>query len=338
MTHNQHRVVLARMPTGVPVPDDFELTEGPVNLPLEGEFLARTIYLSLDPYLRSTIAGRHPGHAAVRLGELMPGRSIARIVASRHAEFSEGQFVLLETGWQEHVVSNGFGVRRIDPADGPVSTALGVLGMPGLTAWAGTVTLGKVRPGETFLVSAAAGAVGSAAGQLARIAGCRVVGLSGSDEKCRLARETFGFDACVNYRSPSWRDDLTTATGGRVDVYFDNAGGDALMAALDLLAVGGRIVLCGLTGQYNTGVPLTVPLASIIKKRAQVTGLVVYDHDSDFDTFRGHARGWLAEGRLRYHEDRSSGLASAPEAFNRLMSGQNVGKAIVVVSEESPVD
>lgn len=330
----QQRVVLARVPVGVPVPEDFALTTVALEPPGEGQFLARTIYLSLDPYLRSAIAGRHPGHGPLAVGDLMIGRGIARIVASRHPDYREGEYVLLETGWQEFVLSDGRGVRRLDPGGAPLSTALGVLGMPGLTAWAGTITLGAARPGETFLVSAAAGAVGSAAGQLARIAGCRVVGLAGSDEKCRLAREVFGFDACINYRDAQWRDRLAAATERRVDLYFDNVGGDALAAALDLLAIGGRVVLCGLVGQYNTGVPLTVPLAALIRKRARVMGLVVYDHEADFEAYLDRARRWLAEGRLRYHEDRSMGLASAPVAFHRLMSGRNVGKALVVVSEE----
>ena len=330
----QQRVVLARMPDGVPVCEDFRLVEAPVGAPADGQFLATTIHLSLDPYLRSAIAGRHPGHGPLAVGDMMPGRGTARVVASRHPRYREGDYVLLETGWQQYVVSDGRGARRLDAREAPLSAALGVLGMPGLTAWAGTITLGAARPGETFLVSAASGAVGSAAGQLARIAGCRAVGLAGSPEKCRLAVEHFGFDACVNYREPTWREALAAATGGRVDLYFDNVGGDALAAALDLLAVGGRVVLCGLIGQYNAGVPLTVPLASIIKKRARVTGLVVYDHEPEFEAYLACARRWVAAGRLRFHEDRSVGLASAPAAFVRLMEGRNVGKALVVVCPE----
>lgn len=334
MSVRQLRVVLARVPEGVPLESDFRVEQAEVHGPGPGQFLARTVYLSLDPYLRSAIAGRHPGSTPAGVGDLVPGRGVAQVQASRHAGFREGDWVLLETGWQQFVVSDGRGARRLDASTGPRSASLGVLGMPGLTAWAGVTKIGRVRPGDLVLVSAAAGAVGSTAGQIARLAGCRVVGLAGSAEKCAIARHTFGFDACIDYKQPGWREELAATAGRGVDFYFDNAGGPLLEAALDVLAIGGRVALCGLPAQYNSGVPLTVPLAAIIRRRAQVTGLVVYDHEADFEQYLALASGWMAEGRLRFHEDRSDGLASAPAAFHRLMSGANVGKSIVVVSPE----
>ncbi len=331
----QQRVVLAQVPTGVPLASDFRLEEAPVPHPAPGQFLARTLYLSLDPYLRSAIVGRHIGHAATPIGAVVPGRSVARVVESQHDGFAAGDLVVMETGWQEFALGDGAHTRRVTSPHVTSSTALGVLGMPGLTAWAGTTCLAQAAAGEVFVVSAAAGAVGSAAGQMARIAGCRVVGIAGSTEKCALVTGTFGFDACIDYTRDGWREALAEATGGRIDVYFDNAGGAVLEVAMNLLALRGRVVLCGLPGQYNTGVPLTIALASIIKKRAHVMGLVVYDFDDRFEEYLAAAESWVADGRLRFHEDRAHGLAAAPAAFNRLMSGKNVGKSLVVVGEEA---
>jgi NADPH-dependent curcumin reductase CurA len=336
MTGTQTRIVLARLPQGVPVVEDFTAETVPIPQPGEGSFLARTVLLSLDPYVRSAIAGRHPGHAASSPGDLVPGRGVARVIESRHAGFAEGELLVVETGWQEFLVSDGRNARLVDVRMAPASTALGVLGMPGLTAWAGITSLAAVRPGETVVVSAAAGAVGSAAGQIARIGGARVVGIAGSREKCALATGTCGLHACVNYRQEGWQAELRRATDGSVHVYFDNVGGPILDAVMDLLAPGGRVVLCGLIGQYNTGVPLTVPLASIIKRRARLMGLVVYDHEHLFPEYLATASAWVRDGRMRYVEDRAIGLEAAPAAFHRLMTGANVGKSIVVVTPEDP--
>lgn len=330
----QRRIVLQRIPEGVPEEQDFRLVDSPVPDPPPGHFLARTIYLSLDPYIRSVLAGRHLGHRPVAIGDVIPGQGVAQVVESQHAGFPPGHYVLLETGWQEYALSDGRGVRILDPLDAPLSASLGLLGMPGLTAWAGVVELARPRPGETFLVSAAAGAVGSAAGQFARIAGCRVVGLAGSPEKCRHAMSTFGFDACVNYREAGWRDALARATPDGVDVHFENVGGPLLEAALDRLVLGARVVLCGLIDQYNTGTACTVPAATVIRTRARLFGLVVYDFWDRLDSYLARARRWLREGRLALLEDRAFGLEAAPAAFCRLMSGQNVGKALVVVGPE----
>lgn len=330
----QRRIVLQRIPQGVPEEQDFRIAEAPVPDPPAGHFLARTVYLSLDPYIRSLLAGRHLGHRPVAVGDVVPGQGVAQVLDSRHAGFSPGHYVLLETGWQEYTLSDGRDVRLLDPRDGPLSANLGLLGMPGLTAWAGVVELARPRPGETFLVTAAAGAVGSAAGQLARIAGCRVVGVAGSTEKCRRATSTFGFDACVNYREADWREALARATPDGVDVHFENVGGPLLDAALERLALGARVVLCGLIDQYNTGAACTVPAATLIRRRARLFGLVVYDYRDRLETYLARTRQWLREGRLALLEDRALGLEAAPAAFCRLMRGENVGKALVVVGPE----
>jgi NADPH-dependent curcumin reductase CurA len=330
----QRRIVLERVPRGVPQEEDFRIVEAEVPDPPPGHFLARTIYLSMDPYIRSVLAGRHLGHRPVEIGDVIPGYGVAQVVESRHPGFSPGHYVLLETGWQEYVLSDGRGARMLDPRDGPLSANLGLLGMPGLTAWAGVVELARPRPGDTFLVSAAAGAVGSTAGQLARILGCRVVGLTGSAEKCRHATSTFGFDACVNYREDDWREALARATPDGVDVYFENVGGALLEAALDRLALGGCVVLCGLIDQYNTGGTCAVPAATVIRKRARLHGLVVYDYQDRLEAYLARARRWLREGRLALLEDRTTGLEAAPAAFRRLMSGHTIGKALVVVAPE----
>jgi NADPH-dependent curcumin reductase CurA len=328
------RVVLHRPPRGVPVEEDFRLTESPVPEAADGEILCRVIYLSLDPYLRGAISGRHMGHAPLEPGGLVPGRSVAQVVASRCSGLAEGDYVSIESGWQEYAVVAGASARRLDPGPAPLSTALGVLGMPGLTAWAGVLELARPRPGETFVVSAAAGPVGATAGQIARIAGCHVVGIAGSDQKCALVTGELGFDACVNYRRDGWRDQLRAACPDGIGVYFDNVGGDVLAGAIGRLRLYGRVVLCGLASQYNSEVPYGLDVGPVIGRRAQLLGLVVYDYEDRREEFVSRAAAWLREGRLSYREDRSEGLAAAPAAFHRLMSGANVGKSLVVVGPE----
>jgi len=331
----QRVIVLARVPHGVPAEDDFRLEPAEIPEPGPGQVLGRVLYLSLDPYLRSAIAGRHMSRkGGVAPGEVVPGRSIVQVVRSAHAAFAPGDYALAETGWCEYAVVEGAAARKLDPTLAPLSTFLGVLGMPGLTAWAGVTDLLRPRSGETFVVSAAAGPVGATAGQIARIAGCRVVGIAGSDAKCAHVMDAFGFDACVNYKKDAWREALARACPDGIDMYFDNVGGEILEAVIAGLRMRGRIALCGLIGQYNTGVPYALPLAPVIGKRARLMGLVVYDYEARTDEFTQAASRWLADGRLKWLEDRADGLPAAPAAFRRLMSGENFGKSIVVVSRE----
>ncbi len=332
MTDNT-QVLLRRRCAGVPVADDFEVTSAPVGVPADGQLLCDTVYLSLDPYLRGRISGRHIS-GSVAPGELMPGEAISRVVESKTEDFAPGDIIAAHTGWQSHPVVAADAVRRIDPAVGPLSTFLGILGMPGLTAYAGLLRLGEPKEGDTVLVSAASGAVGSLVGQIARIKGCRVVGIAGAPEKCAWVRNTAGFDDVVSYKTGDLREGLDRACPDGIDVYFDNVGGDTLQAAMERLALGARVVLCGLMAQYNTDeMPPGPNPAFIIKARATVRGMVVYDHEDLRPRMVEEVSQWLRDGRIQYLEDRTDGLENAPEAFSRLMRGDNVGKAIVVVRD-----
>ncbi len=331
---NNTRVLLKRRSDGVPVADDFEVTTSAVESPDDGQLACETIYLSLDPYLRGRISGRHLS-GAIHPGELMAGEAISRVVESRHPDFEGGDIIAAHSGWQSHPVVDAGQARTLDPALGPLSTFVGILGMPGLTAYAGLLRLGEPKEGDTVLVSAASGAVGSLVGQIAKVKGCRVVGIAGAPEKVAWVKEAAGFDDCVTYKSGDLREQLDAACPDGIDVYFDNVGGDTLQAAMERLAVGARVVLCGLMAQYNTDeMPPGPNPAFIIKARATVRGMVVYDHEDLRSEMVENVSHWLREGRIAYLEDRTAGLENAPEAFSRLMSGKNVGKALVVVADE----
>ena len=333
MTENT-KVLLKRRCEGVPVAEDFEVTSAPVESPGEGDLLCDTIYLSLDPYLRGRISGRHIS-GSVAPGELMPGEAVSRVVESRHTDFVAGDLIAAHSGWQAHPVVAGAEARPLDPTIGPLSTFLGILGMPGLTSYAGLLRLGEPQAGDTVLVSAASGAVGSLVGQIAKIKGCRVVGIAGAPEKCAWVTEVAGFDDVVSYKTGDLREGLDRACPDGIDVYFDNVGGDTLQAAMERLSLGARVVLCGLMAQYNTDeMPPGPNPAFIIKARATVRGMVVYDHEDLRAEMVREVSQWLRDGKIQYLEDRSAGLESAPESFSRLMRGDNVGKAIVVVSDE----
>ena len=322
------RVVrVARYPQGIPQADDFALDTAPLPVPGPGQVLLRNLWLSIDPYLRPLLAGRYVVPRPP-LGACVPGGSLARVVGG--GALAEGTLVVADTGWSEYAVADAGSVRVV-PDDGlPPTTALGVLGIPGLTAWAGMRTIADPRPGETVLVSTAAGAVGSVAGQLARIAGCRVVGIAGGAGKCRIATREFGFDACVDHRAGDLVAALREACPDGVDVYFDNVGVQVLEAALACLRRRARIVLCGLSGQYNDAVPPPGPhLGPVIGARARMEGLVVYDHLHRFEAFREEVAPLLRSGALRYREHVHEGLERAPEAFVSLMQGGNLGKALV---------
>lgn len=333
MTANT-RVLLKRRSDGVPVAEDFEVTTAPPGTAGDGELLCETIYLSLDPYLRGRISGRHLT-GAVNPGDLMPGEAISRVVDSQHPDFAEGDVIAAHSGWQSHPVVNAAEARKLDPAIGPLSTFVGILGMPGLTAYAGLLRLGEPQQGDTVLVSAASGAVGSLVGQIAKIKGCRVVGIAGAPEKVHWVTNTAHFDECVTYKSGDLRAQLDAACPDGIDVYFDNVGGDMLQAAMERLSIGARVVLCGLMAQYNSDeMPPGPNPGFIIKARATVRGMVVYDHEDLRAEMVDNVSAWLRDGRIAYLEDRTDGLQNAPEAFSRLMRGANVGKALVVVSDE----
>ena len=329
--NNNQQILLKRRCDGVPSADDFELVEIPTPDLGADMLLCETIYLSLDPYLRGKISGRHLS-GAIQPGELMAGEAISRVIESSHSDYAPGDLVAAHSGWQSLSIVAGNDARRIVADVKPASLFLGILGMPGLTAYAGLLRLGEPRSGDVVVVSAASGAVGSMVGQIAKIKGCTVVGIAGSAEKCAWVTDVADMDHCINYKTENVREKLKTYCPNGIDLYFDNVGGDMLQATMEQLAIGARVVLCGLMSQYNTDtMPPGPNPAWIIRARATMRGMVVYDHEDLRDKFVADAAKWLEEGRIRYIEDLTVGLANAPEAFSRLMRGQNHGKAIVQV-------
>lgn len=323
------------MPEGVPVPEDFGADMVEVPRPSEGQFLSRTLYLSLDPYYRNVMKGSQIYQDRLKPGDAMPGETVAQVTESKHADFRAGDYILVRNGWQQYALSNGAGVRKLDPQFAPLSTALGVLGMPGLTGYAGLLYLGEPKAGDTVVVSAAAGAVGSTVGQVARLSGCRAVGIAGSDEKCAFVVKELGFAACVNYKSGELKAKLKQACPDGIDVYFDNVGGDTLAAVLGNLARHARIVLCGMMGAYNLATSPPGPsLGPVIGARATMRGLIVYDYLDRLPDLLRAVGGWIRSGQFRYREDIAEGLDAAPAAFCRLMRGENFGKSLVRVAPE----
>ena len=328
-------VELASYPEGVPQEDNFQMAERERPVAAAGEFLARNLYLSLDPFLRGVISGRQIYAKNLQPGDVMPGHTVAEVVESQHPDYARGDLVtLVDGGWQNYVVSDGSDARKINPDHGPLSLNVGILGMPGLTAYAGLLDTAEPQSGDTVVVSAAAGPVGSLVGQLARIHGCRTVGIAGSDEKCASVVEKFGFDACINYKTGDLVTELAEHCPDGINVYFDNVGGTTLEAVLTRLALGARITLCGLITQYNSSEKAVGPnLGPVIGARAIMKGFVVYDHYDKFDTFREKTAAWIAAGDIRFLEDRATGLENAAMQFCRLMRGQNFGKSLVVIDD-----
>ena len=317
----------------MPTPGDFDITEAPVAEVGDGQVLRRTIYLSLDPYMRGRMSDAPSYAASVPVGGVMVGSTVSEVVESRSSAFRKGDIVAGYDGWQDYGVSNGKDLRVLDRSV-PITTALGVLGMTGLTAYVGLLDIGQPKAGETVLVSAAAGAVGSIVGQLAKSRGCRAIGVAGSPEKCRYAIEELGFDACINYKTDELVPALASACPGGVDIYFDNVGGDVLAAALRVLNRGARIPLCGLISEYNLAHPPGPNLRPLLVHRAMIKGFIVLDHYDRFPAFLQECAPLVASGRLKYREDIVDGLESAPSALIGLFEGRNFGKLIVRVSAD----
>jgi NADPH-dependent curcumin reductase CurA len=316
-------------------PENFGADTTAVPTPGPGQFLSRTLYLSLDPLYRAAVQG--DGDASHRLnpGDVISGETVAQVLESRHPGYRPGEYVVLRNGWQQYALSSGQGVRRLDPDRAPVSTALGVLGLPGLAGYTGLIYMGEPRPGQTVLVSAATGAVGSTAGQAARIVGARAVGIASSPEKCEYAVRELGFAACINYHADDLDAQVRAACPDGVDVYFDNVGGDVLSCVLKYLAPHARVVLCGLSEAYNTDTPLPgSTLASILGARATVMGILVEDHLPRLPELERVVSSWIHAGLFRYKEDIVEGLAGAPEALCRVLRGEHFGKALVRVAPE----
>lgn len=335
------RIVLAR-PTGPsPVPEDFRLEEVAMPSPGAGQVLIRVDHVSLDPYIASALRGRHMS-GGVPVGGVIPGEAVGTVVESNGEGLSPGDRVTCRAGWQQYAVADiapaGVAQGPLSPAaqkialpDGVSYTALlGVLGMPGLTAWAGTIRNLKPIPGDTFVVSAATGPVGATAGQLAKRMGARVVGIAGGPQKCAFAVETLGFDACIDHRDEDWVAKLAAACPDGIDCYYDGVGGRILEGVMGHLALGARVVLVGMMEQYKAATPLPGPnLVPIIKYRATVEGLVVYDHWSDMPNFRRRVAPLVRDGKVIVREERIAGLEAAPDALIRLMAGANFGKMVL---------
>jgi NADPH-dependent curcumin reductase CurA len=333
------RIVLARRPKGVPVPEDFRLETHPVPSTGPGEVLLRTRYLSLDPYMRGRMSDAPSYAPPVALGAVMTGQTVSAVEASGTADFKVGELVVANAGWQDYGVSNGRDLVRIDAASPHPSDGLGVLGMPGLTAYVGLLDIGQPQSGETVVVAAATGAVGSVVGQIAKIKGCRVVGVAGGTRKCAYAREELGFDECVDHHAPELSQRLAAACPKGIDVYFENVGAEVLAAVVPLLNVAARIPLCGLVGWYNleklpTGVD-RVPqlLLTALRQRVKIQGFIIFDHYKRMAAFQQDMRGWLREGRVKYREEVITGLENAPRGLIGLLQGENFGKLIVRVAE-----
>ena len=328
------QILLKSRPQGAPSLDNFELTETPIPEPGDGELLMRTRYLSLDPYMRGRMSPAKSYAKPAAVGAPMVGGTVGEVVKSRHPGYAAGDIVLGYGGWQDYALSSGTGLRKLDPAAAPVSTALGVLGMPGMTAYVGLLEIGQPKPGETVVVAAASGAVGSVVGQIAKIKGCRAVGIAGGAEKCRFVAGELAFDACIDHRAADFVQKLEAACPQGVDVYFENVGGAVQQTVWPLLNDFARVPVCGLIAQYNAATPMPGPdMFSVLRKRLLLRGFIVSDFAAKQGDFLRDVGEWLRSGRLKYREDVVEGLEQAPAAFLGLLQGKNFGKLLVRVAK-----
>jgi NADPH-dependent curcumin reductase CurA len=340
-TKRNRRIVLQQRPHGAPDDHTFRLLEEPVPQPQEGQVLLRTLFLSLDPYMRGRISDAPSYAAPVEIGDVMVGGTVSRVEASRHPDFPVGQLVLGYSGWQDYALSDGAGLNKLDGDVGKSSRALGVLGMPGFTAYMGLLDIGQPKPGETVVVAAASGAVGSLVGQIARIKGARAVGIAGGADKCRYVVEELGFDACIDHRAPDFAQQLAAACPDGIDVYFENVGGAVFDAVLPLLNTKARIPVCGLIADYNaTALPpgpdrLGLLARTILTKRIRMQGFIIFDdYGHRYGEFFAQMSTWLKEGKIKFREDIVDGLENAPQAFRGLLEGKNFGKLVVRVAQD----
>jgi NADPH-dependent curcumin reductase len=338
-TTRARQIVLAARPRGKPELTDFRLEATAIPTPAAGQLLLEVQYLSLDPYMRGRMNAGQSYATPLEIGEVMPGEAVAHVLASNHPKYAKGDVVLARTGWRTHALSDGTGLRKLDPAAAPVTTGLGVLGMPGFTAYGALRVIGKPQPGETVVVAAASGQVGSLVGQLAQLAGARAVGIAGGQEKCAFVKDELGFDAAVDHRAADFPARLAAACPRGIDVYFENVGGAIWEAVLPLLNDFARVPVSGLIAQYN-GVPdgdgtdrLPVTMRQILSKRLTVRGFINYDFAAEhYADFLRQVGAGVAASRIRYREDIVDGLEHAPGAFIGMLEGRNFGKLIVRVA------
>jgi NADPH-dependent curcumin reductase CurA len=335
MTPMNRQVRLRSRPAGAPTTEHFDVVDAPMPVPGDGEVLRRTIYLSLDPYMRGRMSEAASYATPVKIGDVMVGHTVSEVVESRNPEFRTGDLVAGYDGWQAFAASAGKELRKLDPSRVPISTAIGVLGMPGMTAFVGLVDIGQPKAGETVVVSAASGAVGAVVGQLAKVKGCRAVGLAGSPNKCQYVVEELGFDACINYKTDDLVPALKAACPGGVDIYFENVGGAVFAAILGVINRGARIPLCGMISEYNAaGNPAGPNLRPLLVQRAMIKGFIVSDHNDRAPAFLQEVAPLVVSGRLKFREDIVDGLDNAPGAFIGLLAGKNFGKLMIRVSSD----
>ncbi len=330
------QITLAARPVGYPQESDFKLIETPIPSPKPGEVLVRTLYLSVDPYMRGRMNEVKSYAPAVQLGGVMVGGTVGKVIVSEHPDFQAGEIVAGQQGWQEYGISDGSDLRKIDPSLAPISTALGVLGMPGMTAYFGFLDICQPQPGETVVVSGAAGAVGSLVGQIAKIKGCRVIGIAGSDQKVDWLVNKLGFDAAFNYHTVTdYYAKLQELCPKGIDGYFDNVGGAITDAVLRSLNTGARISICGQISQYNLDQPETGPrlLGMLLVKQARAEGFLVFQYAPRYPEGMQQMAAWLKEGKLKYREEFTDGIEHAPQAFIEMLKGKNTGKQLVRIAE-----
>jgi NADPH-dependent curcumin reductase CurA len=335
MNNVNHKFELAARPVGMPKRSDWNYKEEPVRDPGEGELLVKILYISLDPAMRGWMNEGKSYVAPVGIGEVMRAGALGRVIASKNPKFAVGDHVYGGFGVQEYAISNGTGITKVDPSAFPLPVYLGTLGMPGMTAYFGLLDIGRPEPGNTVVVSGAAGAVGAVVGQIAKIKGCTVVGIAGGADKCNYIVKDLGFDAAIDYKSEDVRKSLQKHCPKGIDVYFDNVGGEILDAALSQLARGARIVICGAISQYNNTTPIKGPsnYLSLLVNRASMTGMVVFDYANRYPEAARDMAGWIKAGKLKSREHIVEGLETFPDTLLKLYKGENTGKLILKIAE-----
>ncbi|EGR7968659.1 NADP-dependent oxidoreductase [Vibrio vulnificus] len=341
MTQPTNRqIVLASRPVGAPTAENFTLKQSDIPTPAQGEMLLRSVYLSLDPYMRGRMSDAKSYAEPVGIDEVMVGGTVCQVEVSNHAGFEVGEWVLAYTGWQDYAISNGEGLIKLGKQPSHPSYALGVMGMPGFTAYMGLLDIGQPKEGDTLVVAAATGAVGSMVGQIGKLKGCRVIGIAGGEEKCQFAKETLGFDECIDHKATDFAEQLAKVCHNGIDIYFENVGGKVFDAVMPLLNTGARIPLCGLISQYNaTSLPegpdrMSMLMAQLLIKRIKMQGFIIFDdYGHRYGEFAADMSQWLAQGKIHYREHLVQGLENAPDAFIGLLEGKNFGKMVVQTNQ-----
>ena len=340
MTDNNRRIVLSSRPVGAPTQDNFRLETVAVPSIKEGEVLLRSIYLSLDPYMRGRMNDAKSYAEPVAIDEVMVGATVCQVEQSQHSDYQVGEWVLAYTGWQDYGVSNGEGLVKLGMEPSHPSFALGIMGMPGFTAYMGLLDIGQPKKGDTLVVAAATGPVGATVGQIGKLKGCRVIGVAGGEEKCRHAKEVLGFDECIDHKAEDFAEQLAAACDKGIDVYFENVGGKVFDAVMPLLNTGARIPVCGLISQYNaTSLPdgpdrMSALMGMLLVKRIKMQGFIIFDdYAHRYNEFATQMADWLAQGKIQYKEQVVEGFENTPQAFMGLLKGENFGKLVIKTNQ-----